>query len=101
MIGSVVSHYRVVERLGGGGAALYKAQDLNQERMVALHLLPGTPGSTGMNAEAAEPAETARERFAREGARASSIGDPHIGHVYEVGETDEGQVFLAMALDEG
>jgi serine/threonine protein kinase/Tol biopolymer transport system component len=94
LIGSVVSHYRVVERLGGEGegAALYKAQDLQRERMVALQLLPGGGGADD---------EAARQRFAEESSRASSIGDPNIGHVYEVGETDDGRVFLAMALDEG
>jgi serine/threonine protein kinase/Tol biopolymer transport system component len=95
LIGSVVSHYRVVERLGGegAGAALYKAQDLQREqRMVALQLLPGGGGADD---------EAARQRFAEQSSRASSIGDPNIGHVYEVGETDDGRVFLAMALDEG
>ena len=90
----MVSHYRVVERLGGEDerAALYKAQDLQRERMVALQLLPGGGGADD---------EAARQRFAEESSRASSIGDPNIGHVYEVGETDDGRVFLAMALDEG
>jgi serine/threonine protein kinase/Tol biopolymer transport system component len=94
LIGSVVSHYRVVERLGGEDerSALYKAQDLQQERMVALQLLPGGGGADD---------EAARQRFAEESSRASSIGDPNIGHVYEVGETGDGRVFLAMALDEG
>ena len=92
MIGSVVSHYRVLERLGGVDD-LYKAEDLlRRERLVALQLLPG---GTGADSEAA------RKRFAREASRASSIGDPNIGSVYEVGETDDGRVFLAMALDEG
>ncbi|MFP5284279.1 MAG: serine/threonine-protein kinase, partial [Thermoanaerobaculia bacterium] len=91
MIGSVVSHYRVLERLGGVDD-LYKAQDLQRERLVALPLLPGGEGADS---------EAARKRFAREASRASSIGDPHIGSVYEVGETDDGRVFLAMALDEG
>ena len=91
MIGSVVSHYRVLERLGGVDD-LYKAQDLDRERLVALQLLPGGEGADS---------EAARKRFAREASRASSIGDPHIGSVYEVGETDDGRVFLAMALDEG
>ncbi|HVG07957.1 MAG TPA: protein kinase [Thermoanaerobaculia bacterium] len=91
MIGSVVSHYRVLERLGGVDD-LYKAQDLQRERLVALQLLPGGGGVDK---------EAARKRFAREASRASSIGDPNIGSVYEVGETDDGRVFLAMALDEG
>jgi len=91
LIGSVVSHYRVLERLGGVDD-LYKAQDLQRERLVALQLLPGG---------AAAESEAARERFARESSRASSIGDPHIGSVYEVGETGDGRTFLAMALDEG
>ncbi|HYN19494.1 MAG TPA: serine/threonine-protein kinase, partial [Thermoanaerobaculia bacterium] len=94
MIGSVVSHYRVLERLGGADetAEVYKAQDLQRERMVALRLLHGGGGADG---------EAARQRFAREASRASSIGDPHIGSVYDVGETEDGRVFLAMALDEG
>ncbi len=91
MIGSVVSHYRVLERLGGVDD-LYKAQDLQRERMVALQLMPVGGGVDN---------EAARKRFAREASRASSIGDPNIGSVYEVGETDDGRVFLAMALDEG
>jgi eukaryotic-like serine/threonine-protein kinase len=91
LIGSVVSHYRVLERLGGVDD-LYKAQDLQRERMVALQLLPGGGGVDN---------EAARKRFAREASRASSIGDPNIGSVYEVGETADGRVFLAMALDEG
>ena len=91
MIGSVVSHYRVLERLGGVDD-LYKAEDLQRERLVALQLLPGGGGADS---------EAARKRFAREASRASSIGDPHIGSVYEVGETDDGRVFLAMALGEG
>ncbi|HEX5716926.1 MAG TPA: protein kinase, partial [Thermoanaerobaculia bacterium] len=91
MIGSVVSHYRVLERLGGVDD-LYKAQDLQRERLVALQLLPEGGGVDN---------EAARKRFAREASRASSIGDPNIGSVYEVGETDDGRVFLAMALDEG
>jgi serine/threonine protein kinase/Tol biopolymer transport system component len=91
LIGSVVSHYRVLERLGGV-EDLYKAQDLQRERLVALQLLPEGGGVDH---------EAGRKRFAREASRASSIGDPNIGSVYEVGETDDGRVFLAMALDEG
>ena len=91
MIGSVVSHYRLLERLGGVDD-LYKAQDLQRERLVALQLLPGGGGADD---------EAVRKRFAREASRASSIGDPHIGSVFEVGETEDGRVFLAMALDEG
>jgi serine/threonine protein kinase/Tol biopolymer transport system component len=95
LIGSIVSHYQVLERIGGGddGRATYKARDLELERMVTLEILA--------RESSPEDSSAMRERLAHEITRASSLGDPHIGAVYEVGETADGRLFLAMAFSEG
>jgi serine/threonine protein kinase/Tol biopolymer transport system component len=92
LIGSTISRYRVLERLGGGGAGVvFKAEDLKLERLVALKFL-----STYRSDNEAD-----KRRFLRE-ARASSILDhPNICTVYEIDETDDGRLFIAMAFCEG
>jgi eukaryotic-like serine/threonine-protein kinase len=92
LIGSTISRYRVLERLGGGGAGVvYKAEDLKLGRTVALKFL-----STYRSANEAD-----KRRFLRE-ARASSVLDhPNICTVYEIDETDDERLFIAMSFCEG
>jgi len=92
MVGSTVSHYRILEKLGGGGmGVVYKAQDLKLDRPVALKFLP--PDLTR------DP--EAKQRFVREAKTASALDHPNICTIYELGETEEGQVYIAMACYEG
>ncbi len=92
MIGRTVSHFKVNERLDRGGmGVVYVGEDLSLGRPVALKFLPPHLSSD----------ETAKKRFIREAKAASSLNHPHICTIYEVGETDDDQLFIAMALYEG
>jgi eukaryotic-like serine/threonine-protein kinase len=92
LIGSTISRYRVLERLGGGGAGVvYKAEDLKLERLVALKFL-----STYRSANEAD-----QRRFLREARASSAVDHPNICTVYEIDETDDGRLFIAMAFCEG
>ena len=91
-IGDTVSHFQLLERLGGGGmAVVYKALDLRLGRPVALKFL--APGM--------ETNEEARLRFLLEARAISALDHPNVCTLYEIGETDDGRMFLAMAFVEG
>ena len=92
MIGETVSHYRVLDELGGGAmGVVYKALDLRLKRTVALKFLP--PGVT-RDAEA-------KKRFVQEAEAASGLDDPHVCTIYDIDETADGRMFIAMAFYEG
>ncbi|MFC2083959.1 protein kinase [Bacteroidota bacterium] len=92
MIGSTVSHYKILEKLGEGGmGVVYKARDLNLDRLVALKFLP-----TAFSIE-----EEAKQRFIHEAKSASSLQHNNICTIHEIGKTDDGQLFISMDLYEG
>ena len=92
MVGEIVSHYRILEELGGGAMGIvYKAQDMRLKRLVALKFLP-----PGLTRDA-----VAKQRFVQEAEAASALDDPHVCTVHAIDETTDGRVFIAMGFYEG
>lgn len=92
MISSTISHYKILEKLGGGGmGVVYKAQDLKLDRLVALKFLP-----TSLSFD-----DEAKQRFIHEAKSASSLQHNNICTIHEIDETVDGQLFISMDLYEG
>lgn len=92
MIGSTVSHYKILEQLGGGGmGVVYKAEDTKLKRTVALKFLP----------PAFSFDQEAKKRFINEAQAASALQHNNICTIHDINETDDGQIFICMDCYEG
>ena len=92
MIGKTVSHFQILEKLGEGGMGIvYKARDLKLDREVALKFLPDSP----------LPESTVRQRFIREAKSASALDHPNICNIFEIDESSDGRLFIAMGYYQG
>jgi serine/threonine-protein kinase len=92
MVGSTITHYKILERLGAGGmGVVYKALDQKLERTVALKFLPQQLAFSADD----------KEKLLREARAASVLDHPNVGIIYGIEETEDGQLFIIMAYYEG
>ncbi len=92
MIGTTISHYKVIDKLGEGGmGVVYKAHDTKLDRTVALKFLPSRLGTD----------ETEKQRFINEAKAASALDHSNICAIHSIDETDDGNLFIVMAYYEG
>ena len=92
MINDVISHYKIIDKIGSGGMGeVFKAEDIKLNRIVALKFLPSSFSDD----------KVAKERFIHEAQSTSALDHPYICTIHEIGETDEGQLFISMAYYNG
>src|SRR6185369_4983480 len=91
MIGEILSHYRIIEKIGAGGMGeVYLAQDTKLDRKVALKILPTNVAAN----------QDRMRRFVQEAKAAAALNHPNIAHIYEIGES-EATNFIAMEFIDG